>query len=153
MPRHEKSIEGHFNLQHILHFLPAYEKVSTWRNRQKVRVKMPLFPRYIFASVEPGKIGLLRKTPGVVRIVGTQDGPTPVPASQIEFLRLSAAEHHIKPYPSPPIGRRVRIQTGLMAGLEGTLVRKENRSRFVITLSAIQQSVSVDADAVILEVI
>jgi transcription antitermination factor NusG len=153
MPRHEKSVDGYFDFQRIVHFLPVYERVNTWRNRQTVRVKTPLFPRYLFARFERQSSGRVLKTPGVLRIVGTEVGPIPVPNAEIEFLRTSIAENTVEPFPHFAIGRQVRIRTGSMAGVEGTLVRKENRNRFVLTLSLIQQSVSIDVDASNLELL
>lgn len=151
MPRHEKSVDSHFDFQRIVHFLPAYEKVNTWRNRRTVRVKMPLFSRYLFARFDRRGHGRVLQTPGVLQIVGTESGPTPVPDAQIDFLRMSIAQNDVEPYPHLALGRRVRIKTGLLAGVEGILVRRENRNRFVLTLSSIQQSVSIDAGAVALE--
>lgn len=153
MPRHEKSVDSYFDFQRIVHFLPAYEKVNTWRNRQTVRVKMPLFPRYLFARFDRQEGGRVLKAPGILRIVGTESGPTPVPDAEIELLRVSTAQNKAEPYPHLALGRRVRVKTGLMAGVEGTLVRKENRNRFVLTISSIQQSVSIDAGAVALQIL
>lgn len=151
MPRHEKSVGSYFEFQRIVHLLPSYERVNTWRNRQTVRVKMPLFPRYLFVRCDRRTSGLVLRTPGVLQIVGTGAGPTPVPDAQIELLRSSAAQNKAEPYPHLAIGRKVRIKEGSMAGVEGVLVRKENRHRFVLTLSLIQQSVSIDVSAANLE--
>jgi transcription termination/antitermination protein NusG len=153
MPRHEQSVASYLDFQRIAHFLPAYEKVSTWRNRQTMRVKLPLFPRYLFARIERRRSGLVLRAPGALQIVGTASGPTPVPDTQIEILRTSIAQNKAEPYPYFAIGRRVRIRTGSLAGVEGTLVRRENRHRFVLTLSLIQQSVSIDVEAANLEAI
>jgi hypothetical protein len=45
------------------------------------------------------------------------------------------------------VGRRVRVRTGALAGLEGMLVRRKNGTRFVISLDLIMRSVAVEVDA------
>ena len=50
-------------------------------------------------------------------------------------------------------GRRVRIITGPMAGVEGTFLRRKDQVRVVISISLIQRSVSVEIDEADVEVI
>ena len=45
------------------------------------------------------------------------------------------------------VGQRVRIRTGAMEGIVGTLVSKSSSLRFVLTLSLINQHASVEIDA------
>jgi len=45
------------------------------------------------------------------------------------------------------VGERVRIKAGVMAGVEGVLVRKKNDLRVVLSLETIMQSVAVEVDA------
>jgi transcription antitermination factor NusG len=44
------------------------------------------------------------------------------------------------------VGRRVRVVSGPLTGLEGIIVRKKNHLRFVISLNLIMRSVSVELD-------
>lgn len=153
MPKHEKSVTRFLHFQHVEHFLPLYETENTWRNRQRVLISRPLFPRYLFARIEMRAIGVVLKTPGVVQIVGTGPRPTPVSELQIESLRSAVALKMLEPYPYAAIGDRVRIKKGPLMGIEGTLVRKKNQKRLILTVSLIQQSVSVEVDLDTLEVI
>jgi transcription antitermination factor NusG len=52
----------------------------------------------------------------------------------------------MEPYPYLKVGRRVRVRTGPLAGLDGILLRKKNGSRFVISLGLIMRSVAVEID-------
>ena len=53
----------------------------------------------------------------------------------------------IEPHPYLTVGERVRIKAGVMAGVEGVLVRKKNDFRVVLSLDAIMRSVAVEVDA------
>jgi transcription antitermination factor NusG len=55
--------------------------------------------------------------------------------------------HKIEPHPYLTVGERVRIKAGVMAGVEGVLVRKKNDLRVVLSLDAIMRSVAVEVDA------
>lgn len=152
MPRHEKQVARHFDLRQIEHFLPEYERSSVWANRQVVRVHVPLFPRYLFARFDGRTSNRVRRTPGVVQIIGNDRGPIAVPSREIEFLRESLLKgKKVEPYPDLPIGCRVRICKGTMRGIEGVLIRKDKRDRFALTFSSIRQSILVEVSAACLE--
>jgi transcription antitermination factor NusG len=151
MPRHEKFVAKSFEQRQIECFLPVYEKLSSWKNRQRVNVMLPLFPRYIFAWIDrPQRLQVLQ-TSGVIRIVGAGSSPTPLPDAEIEFLRTAADRKRVEPYPDLVVGNRVCVKRGPMAGIEGVLVRKQNGTRFILTLQLIQQSVSIEIGAEDLE--
>jgi len=61
--------------------------------------------------------------------------------------------HEVEPHPYLKVGERVRVKTGLMAGVEGILVRKKNEFRMVLTLDVIMRSMSVEVNADDLELI
>jgi len=58
-------------------------------------------------------------------------------------------EHRIKmqPHPYLVVGRRVRIRRGLLAEMEGVLVRKKGQFRLVLSVNLIARSVAVEVDA------
>jgi transcriptional antiterminator NusG len=151
MPRHEKFTARNFELREIECFLPAYEKVSLWRNRQKINVVLPLFPRYLFARFDSSKRLPVLETPGVQQIVGAGPTPVPLPDLEIEFLRQQIDKKVVEPYADLVVGNRVAIRKGPMTGIEGVLVHKQNGSRFIFTVHLIQKSVSIQIGAEDLE--
>jgi transcription antitermination factor NusG len=86
-------------------------------------------------------------------IVGSSKDPWPIPDCEIEALRRGLQMHKVEPHPYLKVGERVRIKTGLMAGVQGILVRKKSEFRVVLTLDAIMRSVAVEVDADDLELI
>ena len=134
-------------LRQIECFLPIYESERVWKNRQRVKVVLPLFPTYLFVCIDHRERGKVLQSPGVLKIVGNSNEPVPVPDSEIEFLRSDFCRSRAEPYPEFAVGQKVRIRRGVMQGLEGVLVRKNNNLRFVLTLSMINQHASIEVCA------
>jgi transcription elongation factor/antiterminator RfaH len=150
-PRHEKRVAERFARLEIENFLPMYEVLRVWRNRQRKRIQLPLFPSYIFVRIDRGETVPVLSTPGVISIVTTGRELVPLADSDIESLRDGLKHRSIEPYPCAVIGQRVRIKSGAMAGWEGVLVRKSNNLRVVLNVEMIQQSISVEVGAEELE--
>jgi transcription antitermination factor NusG len=91
------------------------------------------------------------QSPGVLKIVGDRRKGIPIPESEVEFLRSGICRRLIEPYREVVIGERVRIKSGVMHGLQGTLVRKKNGLRFVLTVGVINQHAAIEIDAEDLE--
>jgi hypothetical protein len=90
------------------------------------------------------------QSPGVLQIVGHR-GCAYIPDSEIEFLRSGFCRQRIEPYRDLVIGEKVRIKGGVMQGLQGTLVRRSNSMRFVLTVELINQHAAIQVDAEDLE--
>jgi transcription antitermination factor NusG len=148
---HEKRVAEQFAVRGIEHFLPQYESVRKWKDR-RVRLQLPLFPGYIFVQIELAKRLPVLQVPGVARLVGFDGQPAPVPEADLlrvrEFLRQG---FRAEPHRMLQVGRRVRVKDGPLAGMEGIVVRRKNRSRFVISFALIQRAMAVDVEAMDLE--
>jgi transcription antitermination factor NusG len=147
MPQSERSVARHLDAYHVETFLPVFEETHTWKNRQKKKIARPLFPSYVFVCVSKSERRLVYRAPGLVRLVGNAAGPIPVQSSEIEFLRSAALLSHLEPFTDLIVGERVRIASGPMQGMEGTLVRKKNDLRFVLSVSLIHQHAALEVSA------
>jgi transcription antitermination factor NusG len=147
IPQHEKSVAKHLGMREIESFLPTYESVRTWKNRQRVKIDLPLFPTYVFVHIDSEQRGLVLQSPGVLQIVGSSKESIPVHDSEIELLRSGACRARVEPFHDLVIGERVRIKSGIMQGIEGTLVRKCDGMRFVLNLKMINQNAAIKIDA------
>ena len=150
-PQHEKAAFRHLDYGGIETFLPTYESARVWKNRQKVKVELPLFPTYLFVRIDQGDRGHVLRTPGVRRLVGNSREPLSLPDREIEFLRTSLSGQKAEPYADLLEGQRVRIKSGAMRGVEGWLVRKSSEWRFVLTVHLIHHHVALEVDASTLE--
>jgi len=69
-----------------------------------------------------------------------------VPESYIHCLQEGLQQGKIEPHAYLATGTRVRIRSGVMAGMEGILLRKKNDFRVVLTLQMIMKSVKVEVE-------
>jgi transcription antitermination factor NusG len=151
LPRHEKSARKQLEMRGIESFLPTYENVRVWKNRQRLKLSVPLFPSYLFVHITSKERTVVLQSPGVVRIVGNNQESVPLPDSEIDFLRSDFCKQRIEPYRDLVLGEKVRIKSGVMQGLQGTLVRKSNSTQFVLTLELINLHAAIRVDPVDLE--
>jgi len=151
IPQHEKSVLKHLDLREIESFLPTYETIRTWKNRQRMKIVLPLFPTYLFVHINSRERVKVLQSPGVLQVVGKGREPVPLPESEVEFLRSGFYREQIEPYRDLIIGQKVRIKNGVMGGVQGTLVRKNGSMKFVLTLELINQHAAIQVDAEDLE--
>jgi transcription antitermination factor NusG len=128
-------------------FLPLYRTTRRWKKSLPVDLELPLFPTYVFVRIAREARGAVLGVPGVLSIVGSAREAWTLPDFEIEALRSGLLERKIQPHPYLAVGERVRIKAGVMAGVEGVLVRKKNDFRVVLSLDAIMRSVAVEVDA------
>ncbi len=146
-PRHEKRVHEDLGLRAIESFLPLYETVHRWKNGCKVRVKLPLFPGYLFIRIDPRERFMALSLPGAVSIVGSVSGPWPLPDAEIVSLRDGLQSHKFEPHPYLAVGQKVRIKSGPLADLTGFLVRQSGGLRVVLSVELIRQAAAVEVDA------
>jgi transcription antitermination factor NusG len=150
-PQHEKSALKQLDIREIDSFLPTYEAVRGWKNRQRMKLILPLFPTYLFVRINSRERAKVLQSPGVLQIVGNGRECVPLPDSEVEFLRSDFCRQRIEPFRDLVIGEKVRIKSGVMQGIQGTLVRKADNLRFVLTIELINQHAAMEVDAPDLE--
>jgi len=150
-PQNEKSALKQLELRDVESFLPTYETMKVWKNRQRVTTIMPLFPTYLFVNIEKRERAKVLQSPGVIHIVGGTHQDASIAASEIEFLRSCVQGRSVEPYRELLVGRIVRIKRGSMEGVEGVLVRRGNGLRFVLSLKLINQHAAIEVAAEDLE--
>jgi len=150
--RHEKRVATHFEHRSIEHYLPVYRTQHTWKDGSRATLDLPLFPSYVFARIARKERFRVLEVPGVLWAVGSSPSqPTPLPELEIETLRAALDPMRVEPHPLLTTGQRVRIRTGVLAGIEGIVVRRKNSLRVVITLELIMQSIAVEVNDLDLE--
>ncbi len=145
IPQNEKSAAKHLDIREIESFCPTYEEIRVWKNRQRMKLILPLFPGYLFVHITPGQRDKVLRSPGVLQIVGKRRTSSPLPDAEIDLLRSAACR--VEPYRDLLVGQSVRIKRGIMQGLQGVLVRKGNSMRFVLTVTLINQHAAIQVDA------
>jgi len=146
VPRNEKRVAEHFRIREIESFLPLFESQRRWRDGSKPVLQLPLFPCYIFVRIDRRMRVSVLEVPGVIMIVGSMRQALQVPDSYIQVLREGLRQGKIEAHECLHVeaGAKVRIRSGLMAGMEGVLIRKKNSFRVLLTLEMIMKSMTVE---------
>ena len=143
---HEKRVADQFTSRSVEHFLPQYESVRRWKDR-KVRLQLPLFPGYLFVHLAAQERLRVLQVPGVVRLVGFNGSPTPMPEEDLERIREFLGQGlRAEPHPYLRAGRRARVVRGPLAGMEGIVLRRKSRNRLVLSFDLIQRSMAIEID-------
>jgi transcription antitermination factor NusG len=151
VPQNEKSVIRHLELREVESFLPAYETVRVWKNRQRVKTILPLFPTYLFVHINHRERVRVLESPGVLQIIGNGRESIPVADADIDTLRASVTARLVEPYRDLVIGQKVRVKSGVLQGVQGILVRRSGGDRFVLSFETINQHAAIQVSAEDLE--
>ncbi len=145
--RHEKVARNELVQRNIETFLPTILQVSQWKDRKK-KVEFPLFSGYCFARfASDDRLPVLQAT-GVVRIIGPNGRPEPIPEAEIDSLMILMNNRaRFDVHPSLREGMPVEVIRGPLQGVRGRLVRYARSCRVVVSISLIQQAVAVEIDS------
>lgn len=146
--RHEKAIERRLRDQGMETFVPTTVEVHRWSDRKK-KVEVPLFTCYVFircalSAEDRNRVYQIESVQGFVGARGTS---LPIPDEQIESIRKVLTQSAPwRSYPFLKVGQRVRVRGGAMDGVEGVFVSENGDHSLIISVDAIQRSMSVRID-------
>lgn len=129
-------------------FLPKIQVRSKRRDR-KAMIRVPLFPGYLFVKTDlsPNEHIEIVKTAGAVRLIGSKDGPVPVPQDTVESLQIMVQTNHpVSTGTRFRKGSKVLVVSGPFAGVTGTFVRYKGTGRVVVIIEALGQYAGVEVD-------
>ena len=147
--RHEQKVNDRLLKKKIETFLPLIERWSRRKDGRK-RIHIPLFPGYHFVKTSMDAYAHLEilKTDSVLRILGNDGKPIPIPNEQI-FTIHALIKNGVAVTPCPYLkeGMRVRVVHGPLIGVEGILLKTQpQKHRLVLSVDLIKESVSVEID-------
>jgi transcriptional antiterminator RfaH len=143
-PRQELKAEEHLQHQAFETYLPRIKELRRYRNKWR-NVVAPMFPRYLFISLELGRdnIYAIRSTRGVSGLVRFGKYPKPVPHGVINFLKYTADQEtgiHIPDRPLLEKGDGVTVLDGPFGGLQGIFQAVKGEERVIILLDILGKS-------------
>ncbi len=130
-PKKESQVERLFREGGFTVYCPKYFR------EKRVR---PFFPGYAFLHFEfPRQYQTVKYTRGVKRVVGGDEGPTPIPEEVVEGIRTRENDGLIvfeKYGEEPAVGDEIEVVEGPLKGLRG-IFQKEigDRERVMILLN------------------
>jgi len=143
--RFEKRVAAQLTHKSCEVYLPLLTEHHKWSDRQKA-LTTPLFPGYAFVHIDQCRDArqVVLKTAGLIGFVSFGGVVAPVPAKQIDDLKLLLQEKkHFSLFPFVHTGQRVRIRGGSLHGLEGLLL-KHDGEKLVISIESIQRSLAIE---------
>ncbi len=144
--RHEKRVTEYLSGRLVECYLPSYRSVRRWQDRRK-EIELPLFPGYVFVKIAYRSRMQVLTAPGVVQIVSFDGKPAAIQESEIEALRQGLSRtSRFEPHPYLKVGRRVRVRSGPLSGMEGILLRRKDGFRLVLSIELITRSVATEVD-------
>jgi transcriptional antiterminator RfaH len=145
----EKAIARQLRALGVPYYLPLVEKANVWRGRRFVS-RVPVFAGYVFLFGSEEERVTSLTTNRVSRVLVVDDlTQLTEDLRQLERLIASGAPLTIERRLSP--GDRVRVRSGPLAGLEGTVLKRHGATRLLVAVNLLQQGASVDIDACQLE--
>jgi transcription antitermination factor NusG len=143
---HEKRVAAELGVRELEHYLPLYSSVRRWKDR-RVRLELPLFPGYVFVRMALRDRLRLLQIPRVVQLVSFNGRPAPLPELDIRAIqKCLGGGCQVEPHPFLQAGRRARVMNGPLLGLEGIILRRKKKTRFVLSFELIARSVAVEID-------
>jgi transcription antitermination factor NusG len=145
--QHEKTVADILSAKGFEVFLPLYESMRRWKDRNKM-LSLPLFPCYVFVRGGMNRRLQVVTTPGVHMVLSNGESAAIIPDAEIQAIRTTVeGPFQVEPHPFLKCGERVRVKRGPLLGVEGVLVRKKNLYRLVLSVEMVAQSIAVEIDA------
>ncbi len=144
-PRQEKAAARDLHHQQISHYLPQVLHESRTPAGRKTRTILPLFPGYLFLlGEETERVQALRghRLVGVLEVADQENLHNDL--HQIHTLLGSGLA--VIPEPTFPVGSTVKIVTGPLKGMVGTIVRRGKRDHFVAIVHFLGRGATVDLE-------
>ncbi|MGA0241545.1 MAG: transcription termination/antitermination protein NusG [Candidatus Marinamargulisbacteria bacterium] len=132
--------------------LPEEETVEIKNNERKEKVKK-MFPGYLFVQMKPDEASwyLLRRLPGVAKLVGTRNEPTPVSQDEIDRILRQLGEKMKKIEVDFELNEVIKVISGPFRGYTGAISEinpERGKLKSLISIFGRETPVELDFDQV-----
>ena len=142
--RTEKKVAAVCARHGLPHYLPLREDVRVYQ-RRKVVIQRPLFQGYLFADLVPDSRAYVMRTNHVLQLIPPADEQRLV--YELDQIRQAlAADPRLSSEPKLCRGMRVRITSGVFAGIEGVVDVLSKRTVVRLNVALVGQSVAVEVE-------
>jgi transcriptional antiterminator RfaH len=142
-PRQEKATARDLRSKRVGFYLPQVIHEGVTPQGRKTRSVLPLFPGYVFLfGGDPERLTALKGN-RLVKVLEVSD-QRGFDHDLRQIHRMLASGLAVVPEPTIPIGARIRIVTGPLSGMVGTVVRSGKRNQFVAVVNFLGQGATVD---------
>jgi transcription antitermination factor NusG len=146
-PRHEKRVAEHLQDREYETLLPLTRSTRVWGRRPST-ASLPVFDGYVFCQFDAHRRLPVLTTPGVLYVLGTSDGPSPIQQSELRSLRiLVQSALPLTAWQNTTPGTVVSIIAGPLMGASGVVLATANDQKLIVSISLLQRSVAVELDS------
>ena len=147
--RSEKAFAWDLLHQNISYFLPITQRIRFSGGRKR-RVLLPLFSSYVFFCADEHNRQTALATDRLCQVIAVRDQNKLIDdLAAIE--RVLAENVSLDPYPFAVVGKRVRISRGPFEGICGTIDRRDNINRMVLSIDVLGHGAAMEIDTDLLE--
>ena len=142
-PRQEKATVRDLRDQGLAYYLPQVVKEGRTPQGRRTQSVTPLFAGYVFLYGDPSdRLSALRgnRLVSVLDVVDQDD----LVRDLRQIHRMLHSGLTVSAEPMVPVGARVRIVTGPLAGMIGTVIRRGKRDQFVAVVQFLGRGATVD---------
>ena len=146
--RCEKKISELCERHKIVCYLPLRRSLRRYKSKT-VTFMVPIFPGYVFAQVEPeckGTIVEFRHSAQVIIPEDTLEDLLIQELNDIQRIVCATSDGKLLVRPEIEMGNPVKITSGVLSGLYGIIVRRNNKTRVTVNVEMIGYSVTVEVD-------
>ncbi|MGH7135287.1 MAG: transcription termination/antitermination protein NusG [Pirellulales bacterium] len=148
-PRQEKSLARELFVREIPFYLPQVPKTSVVRGRKQTAY-VPLFTSYVFVYANDFERHASMTTNRIAQIIRVAN-PEELFQELRSLSRLVTSGAPLTVESRLKAGDWVRVKSGALVGVEGTVVARRRKCRLIVAVSLLQQGVSVEIDDHLLE--
>jgi transcription antitermination factor NusG len=151
MSRREKDLMRKLQEKKVAHYGPMIPKRYRSPNGRLRTSYIPLFPNYVFlfGNEEDRYVAM---TTNCISKCNPIEDPDRLIADLRQIHNVVKAGVPLTPEARLQPGDRVKVKTGPFAGYEGNVIRREGKTRLLLSLRFLEQGVSMEMDEGLLEV-
>jgi transcription antitermination factor NusG len=150
-PRCEKKLAEYCEREGFEVTLPLFKSIKKYPGKS-VTFEKPLFANYVFVRLLPHQRKKVYQSDYVANLLDVPDQITF--QEQLDaILTALETDYEICALPHINVGKRVKIKTGALRGMEGYVEERQGKLLVLLRLEFISQSAGVRVDASDLEVI
>jgi transcription antitermination factor NusG len=144
-PRAEKALTRQLLARELSFYLPLHER--RWQSRgRSLSSYLPLFPSYVFLNGDSEARRQALETNLVAGILSVND-QAGLQSDLIRVQSLIEAGSPLTPEERLEPGTAVEIITGPLMGMQGTILRRGKRLKFLVAVHFLQQGVSIEVES------
>jgi len=147
--RCEKALAWDLLESKIAFFMPMLEQTAIWGGRKRTVLK-PLFPSYVFFCGSDADRYCATTTGRVCQMIPVKNRDQFV--TELDAVRLAlASKRTMNFYPHAAVGKRCRVTSGPLEGIEGIVIHNKDSVQIVLQVSMLGQGTSLEIEADLLE--